>query len=85
MGRLIIGLTGAFGSGTSFLADNFFAKRNFKKYSLSQQLKEKFAEKHGKSHETRHELQDYGNELRKENRAALAEILVCYMASVIAT
>ena len=75
MGRLIIGLTGAFGSGTSFLADNFFAKRSFKKYSLSQQLKEKFAEEHGKSHETRHELQDYGNELRKENRAALAEIL----------
>lgn len=75
MGRLIIGLTGAFGSGTSFLAENFFAKRGFKKYSLSQQLKEKFEEKYGQHYESRHELQDYGNELRKEDRAALAKIL----------
>ena len=75
MGRLIIGLTGAFGSGTSFLAENFFAKRGVKKYSLSQQLKEKFEEKYGQHYESRHELQDYGNELRKEDRAALAKIL----------
>ena len=44
MGRLIVGLTGAFGSGTTFLADNFFAKMGFTKYSLSEVLKAKYAE-----------------------------------------
>ena len=47
MARLIVGLTGAFGSGTTFLADNFFAKMGFTKYSLSEVLKEKYVVKSG--------------------------------------
>ena len=56
MGRLIVGLTGAFGSGTTFLADNFFAKMGFTKYSLSEVLKAKYAEETGAPHASRHDL-----------------------------
>lgn len=75
MSRLIIGLTGAFGSGTSFLADNFFATKGFEKYSLSQVLKEKYVQEKGEPYKTRHDLQEFGNELRKEDKSALAKTL----------
>lgn len=76
MGRLIVGLTGAFGSGTTFLADNFFVKdKGFVKCSLSQILKDKFAEEYRRPHENRHELQEYGNKLREEDRKILAELV----------
>lgn len=76
MSRVIIGLTGAFGSGASFLADNFFMlKRGFEKFSLSQVLKEKFKQEYGKDYENRNELQEYGNKIRKEDPEALAKII----------
>ena len=75
LGRLIVGLTGAFGSGTTFLADNFFKKEGFIKGSLSQILKDKFKEKEGRAHENRHELQEFGNELREEDISILAKLL----------
>lgn len=75
MERLIIGLTGAFGSGTTFLAENFFVNEGFERHSLSQILKETFQEKKGVMHTCRRELQDYGNELRRDNSAILAELL----------
>lgn len=74
MSRLIIGLTGAFGSGTTFLTDNFFLKMGYHKCSLSKILKNKYVEDKGSSHKSRHELQEYGNELRKNNGAILAQL-----------
>ena len=73
MGRLIVGLTGAFGSGTTFLADNFFAKMGFTKYSLSEVLKAKYAEETGAPHASRHDLQEFGNKLRKDDSSILAK------------
>lgn len=75
MGRIIVGLTGAFGSGTSFLAKNFFEKRGFHTCSLSQILKDKYVEVRGKEFKTRRDLQDFGNELRKNDSAILAKQL----------
>ena len=75
MKRLIIGLTGAFGSGTSFLATNFFEnKHGFLHFSLSSILKDCYKKETGKD-EVRHELQEYGNKLRKENPSILAQKL----------
>ena len=62
LSRLIIGLTGAFGCGTTFLADNFFLSDGYQKCSLSQILKDKYVEDKGVAFETRHDLQEYGNE-----------------------
>lgn len=75
MDRIIVGLTGAFGSGTSFLAKNFFEKRGFHTCSLSQILKDKYVEVRGKEFKTRRDLQDFGNELRKNDSAILAKQL----------
>lgn len=73
MARLIVGLTGAFGSGTTFLADNFFAKMGFTKYSLSEVLKEKYVEGKGVPHTSRHDLQEFGNKLRENDSSILAK------------
>lgn len=70
-----MGLTGAFGSGTTFLADNFFEKEGFKKGSLSQILKDKYKEEKGKPHESRRDLQEFGNELRERDVSILARLL----------
>lgn len=59
MNRIIIGLTGAFGCGTSFLAENFFTKKGFNQCSLSQILKDKYREKYGKDFDKRRDLQDF--------------------------
>lgn len=75
MSRWIVGLTGAFGCGTSFLAEHFFEKEGFTRCSLSQILKSKYAQDKGEPHKTRHDLQEYGNELRAKNSAVLAEEL----------
>ncbi len=75
MSRLIIGLTGAFGSGTSFLAENFFENKGYKRFSLSTILKEKYKEKNKSKQIKRHDLQEFGNELRKEDKAILAKLL----------
>jgi deoxycytidylate deaminase len=74
MERIVVGLTGAFGSGCTFLTENFFEKELcFKKYSLSLGLKEMFKEVEGRPHRNRHELQEFGNKIRKDNHSILAE------------
>ncbi len=70
---MIIGLTGAFGSGTSYLSKNFFEKLDFKALSLSTILREEYQKKHGKCAASRKDLQDYGNTLRESNPQYLAE------------
>ncbi|MCX7921998.1 MAG: deaminase [Clostridia bacterium] len=65
MENFIIGLTGAFGSGCTFLADEMLVKHfGFKKYTLSDILKDTFKEQNGRPHESRHELQEFGNHIR---------------------
>lgn len=73
MQRVIIGFTGAFGSGTSYLAKNFFEKMGYTMLSLSTILREEYRIKNGKTADTRKDLQDFGNTLRKRNPQYLAE------------
>ena len=75
MKRIIIGLTGAFGSGTSFLTDYFFVNKGYLKCSLSKVLKDRYLEEYGKPFKNRHELQEYGNNLRETDCAILAKIV----------
>lgn len=75
MGRVILGLTGAFGSGTSFLAKNFFDDETFNKYSLSSVLREEYKAQKGKCPNNRRELQEYGNKLREHDSSFLAKKL----------
>lgn len=70
-----MGLTGAFGSGTTFLAENFFEKEGFVTCSLSHVLKEKYVKEKGESFKTRHDLQEFGNEIREADSAVLAKSL----------
>jgi deoxycytidylate deaminase len=60
----IIGLTGSFGSGCTFLAQTFLEPMGYKIYSLSQELKELYQSQTGKEPD-RGSLQDFGNELRR--------------------
>lgn len=64
----IIGLTGSFGSGCSYIKDNILVPAGYKKYSLSEVLKELFEKKTGKdaADVPRKELQDYGDKVRSE-------------------
>lgn len=74
MRDVVFGLTGAFGSGCSFLADYFFKDEfHFKKYSLSESLKSEFYKKFNRNSENRNELQDFGDKIRLENKYALAQ------------
>jgi deoxycytidylate deaminase len=76
--RLIIGFTGAFGSGCTLIAKEYFVKkRGFEYLSLSAELKRLFREQHdGKEPENRRELQEFGNELRKSNPSVLADLII---------
>lgn len=62
--KYIIGLTGSFGSGSSYLAREFIEPLDYKYYSLSQILKEQYLEAK-KEEPSRSDLQDFGNELRR--------------------
>ncbi len=73
MERIIFGLTGAFGSGCSFLAEHFFVRQfGYRKYSLSDELKEKYKTVKGEDYKNRSDLQKYGNEVRSVDTSALA-------------
>jgi dephospho-CoA kinase len=62
--KLLIGITGAFGSGKSTAAD-FFSANGFKIITLSDFLEEELINK-GRTRITRELLQDKGNELREK-------------------
>ncbi|HML69183.1 MAG TPA: deaminase [Clostridia bacterium] len=77
MERIIFGLTGAFGSGCSFLAEHFFVKNfAYRKYSLSDELKHKYALENGEEYKSRSDLQKFGNEVRRADIAALAKAVL---------
>jgi dCMP deaminase len=65
---MIIGLTGSIGSGKGIVSD-FLKEKDFVYLSLSDELREIAKEK--KIELTRHNLQDLGNELRKEKGASV--------------
>ncbi len=62
----VIGLTGSFGSGCNFLATEFIQPLSYKYFSLSKILRQKYFQEKRKQ-PNRPELQDYGNQLRKDN------------------
>ena len=74
----IIGLVGPFGSGCSYVAKKIVANHEYKLLSLSDVLKEEFHKIHpNKKTPTRKELQDFGNELRKNNGSNYLACKVC--------
>lgn len=65
-GRCIIGLTGSFGSGCSYVAQNVLVHRGYKLASLSKALRDLFQQQKAKDPTSvpRCELQDFGDEIR---------------------
>ena len=70
---MIIGVVGPFGSGCSYVAQNFLEKElNYTYFSLSDILREEYYKINDippGTHVPRDKLQDFGNELRKDNGA----------------
>ena len=64
--QLILGLTGSFGSGTSYIKSILKERFGFEGFSLSREVFD-YAEKQGRDRRNRAELQAIGNELRKSN------------------
>lgn len=74
---LIIGFTGAFGSGCSTIIDRFLVEqREYVKFSLSAILKQKFQEEYDREPYDREELQNYGNAFREFDPEYLANIAI---------
>lgn len=75
--KLILGLTGSFGSGCSTLKESL-RRLEFEPFSLSKYVKDEWCKKTGKPIEQakRSELQDVGDEMRKKsgNNRILAEL-----------
>ena len=66
----IIGVTGSFGSGCSYIIDEILVPRGYKKHSLSTALKKMFRKEKKRDPEkaSRHKLQDFGDEKRQKKR-----------------
>jgi dephospho-CoA kinase len=64
MSRIILGLTGSFGSGCSYIAEKHLVPKGFKHISLSTFLKDEFRQAKGRDALNRRELQSFGNEIR---------------------
>ncbi|MGI6584781.1 MAG: deaminase [Lutisporaceae bacterium] len=65
--RTIIGFTGSFGSGCTYIAKEFIEKMGYKYISLSQILRDIYSEENNgaKCEFNRHDMQEYGNNIRK--------------------
>jgi len=75
--KFIIGMTGAFGSGCSYIAKEFIVPEGFKYISLSNYLKKLYAEEKGVDNPDRRILQDYGNKIRStRGREILAQMAI---------
>ena len=77
---LIVGFTGPVYSGCTTIANilvtaDHFKEKNFKHYSLSKTLRDLFEREKGRKPDenNRSELQNFGNELRKEDKAILVK------------
>jgi len=70
----IIGLTGSFGSGCTYIAEHILeAKKGYKRLSLSDILRQEYDKADGENgtDTTRHALQDFGDTIRKEKGAGV--------------
>lgn len=65
-GKIIVGMTGPFGSGCSYIAKEILMKKGYKYISLSSILKKEYVKD---KNPARTELQDFGNKLRKDHGA----------------
>lgn len=67
---IVIGLTGSFGSGCTYIAKEFIVPNGYEYISLSDCLRKTYEEEMGRSCELpRHEMQDYGTNIRNKNGA----------------
>lgn len=64
---IIIGLTGPFGSGCTYVAKEHIEKLGYRYLSLSSVLKEEFEKSDDSGNNLRSNLQEFGNKLREEN------------------
>jgi len=66
---LIIGLTGSFGSGCSYIAKEILTPKGYQRIALSDILREEHRSKTGQPTENlkRQELQEFGDEIRREH------------------
>lgn len=62
--KIIIGMTGPFGSGCTYIAENILVPKGYRYLSLSQILRDSLPK--DSSPPTRTSLQDFGNKLRKQ-------------------
>jgi deoxycytidylate deaminase len=66
----VLGLTGSFGSGCTYIANEILQSNGFKKVSLSEILREEFRKQKGDPDgRPRRELQEFGDQLRSERGA----------------
>ena len=65
VGKKIIGLTGPFGSGCSYIAEKILSLKGYKYISLSEILRDNIVDKDC----SRSDLQDKGNEIRAKSGA----------------
>lgn len=73
MGVTVIGLTGSFGSGCSYIAEKVLSKCGYKRISLSDILKDEFSRRYPEEGKPKREqLQDFGDQLRMKDCAYLA-------------
>jgi deoxycytidylate deaminase len=63
----IIGFTGSFGSGCTMIAKYLETKRNYKRFALSEVIKQEAQKRNLGNNLTTQELQKLGNELRQKN------------------
>lgn len=73
MPKILIGFTGSFGSGCSFIAENHLTSKGYGYISLSKILKGLYKQEFGRDPEKRSDLQDYGNELRGNDPSRLSK------------
>lgn len=74
---LIIGLTGSFGSGCSYVAKHILAGLGYASVSLSERLRQEYRSEKGQASEVpRRNLQLYGDELRKRHGPGYLAALV---------
>ncbi len=66
-GHQVIGLTGSFGSGCSYVADHILAGMGYERLPLTKILREKYEEAHPNKEPQRLELQEFGDELRRKH------------------
>lgn len=75
--KIVIGLTGSFASGCSYIEKHFITPEGYKRLSLSDVLKDMYKDEHSKKSPKRHELQKYGTEIRRlKGPTFLAERIV---------